>query len=186
LDKDLFDTYGKTYSLKRDREDKDKDEDPPAGLDQGMKKRKTKTEDTEMPQNQLSNLGNTYDQSNVDAASKSDWFMKPERSLKPDPDWNTKKSIYFRPPQTWISKIAKAEKPPLTFDELMSTHIEFSAYVINNLKSILLDQLLIFSKRHGKAEWNSNIISKNVIKLSPIDLTGLTLKDSITPPFCQI
>ncbi|GJY90983.1 hypothetical protein Tco_0506179 [Tanacetum coccineum] len=28
LDKYLFDSYGKTYSLKRDREDKDKDEDP--------------------------------------------------------------------------------------------------------------------------------------------------------------
>ncbi|GKF35893.1 hypothetical protein Tco_0112651, partial [Tanacetum coccineum] len=28
----------------------------------------------------------------------------------------------------------KAEKPPLTFDELMSTPIDFSAYVMNNLK----------------------------------------------------
>ncbi|GJY13550.1 hypothetical protein Tco_0382859, partial [Tanacetum coccineum] len=33
-----------------------------------------------------------------------------------------------------ISKIAKVEKSPLTFNELMSTPIEFSAYVINNLK----------------------------------------------------
>ncbi|GJR20193.1 hypothetical protein Tco_0968720 [Tanacetum coccineum] len=41
LDKDLFESYGKVYSLKRDREDKDKDEDPPAGSDQGLKKRKT-------------------------------------------------------------------------------------------------------------------------------------------------
>ncbi|GJU09337.1 hypothetical protein Tco_1131733 [Tanacetum coccineum] len=36
--------------------------------------------------------------------------------------------------ETWISKIAKAEKPPLTFDELMSTPINFSTYVMNNLK----------------------------------------------------
>ncbi|GJY95698.1 hypothetical protein Tco_0512059, partial [Tanacetum coccineum] len=41
LDNDIFDSYGKTYSLKRCREDKDKDEDPPAGSDQGLKKRKT-------------------------------------------------------------------------------------------------------------------------------------------------
>ncbi|GKE87267.1 hypothetical protein Tco_1564742, partial [Tanacetum coccineum] len=41
LDKDLFESYGKVYSLKRDREDKDKDEDPPAGSDQGLKKQKT-------------------------------------------------------------------------------------------------------------------------------------------------
>ncbi|GJZ35334.1 hypothetical protein Tco_0581151, partial [Tanacetum coccineum] len=43
IDKYLFESYGKVYSLKRDREnkDKDKDEDPPAGSDQGLKKRKT-------------------------------------------------------------------------------------------------------------------------------------------------
>ncbi|GJX26901.1 hypothetical protein Tco_0233197 [Tanacetum coccineum] len=41
LDKDLLDSYGKTYSLTRDRKDKDKDEDPPAGSDQGLKKQKT-------------------------------------------------------------------------------------------------------------------------------------------------
>ncbi|GJZ01801.1 hypothetical protein Tco_0519762 [Tanacetum coccineum] len=41
LDKDLFESYGKAYSLKRDHEDKDKDEDPPAGSDQGLKRRKT-------------------------------------------------------------------------------------------------------------------------------------------------
>ncbi|GKA34087.1 hypothetical protein Tco_0720516, partial [Tanacetum coccineum] len=41
LNKDLFESYRKVYSLKRDREDKDKDEDPPAGSDQGLKKQKT-------------------------------------------------------------------------------------------------------------------------------------------------
>ncbi|GKB05869.1 hypothetical protein Tco_0834064 [Tanacetum coccineum] len=41
LDKDLFGSYGKVYSLKRGREDKDKDEDPLVGSDQGLKKRKT-------------------------------------------------------------------------------------------------------------------------------------------------
>ncbi|GJX94754.1 hypothetical protein Tco_0349340 [Tanacetum coccineum] len=113
LDKDLFESYGKAYSLKRDSEDKDKDEDPPAGSDQGLKRRKTSQDyvqaeesvfedvDTEMLLNQGSNLGNTVD---------------------------------FRPPQTWISKIAQAEKPPLSFDELMSTPIDFSAYVMNHLK----------------------------------------------------
>nr|GEY11258.1 hypothetical protein [Tanacetum cinerariifolium] len=36
--------------------------------------------------------------------------------------------------ETWVSNIAKAEKSPLTFDELMSTLIDFSAYIMNNLK----------------------------------------------------
>ncbi|GKE04445.1 hypothetical protein Tco_1396463 [Tanacetum coccineum] len=41
LDKDLFDSYSNTYSLKRDHDDKDKDEGPFAGSDRGLKKRKT-------------------------------------------------------------------------------------------------------------------------------------------------
>ncbi|GKD48775.1 hypothetical protein Tco_1277751 [Tanacetum coccineum] len=45
FDKDIFSSYGKTYFLKRDREDEDKDEGPPAGSDQGLKKRKTSKDD---------------------------------------------------------------------------------------------------------------------------------------------
>ncbi|GJY54590.1 hypothetical protein Tco_0446254, partial [Tanacetum coccineum] len=48
LDKDLFDSYGKAYSLKRNHEDKDKDEDPPTGPNQCLKKRKT-SKDVEPP-----------------------------------------------------------------------------------------------------------------------------------------
>ncbi|GJW31867.1 reverse transcriptase domain-containing protein [Tanacetum coccineum] len=121
LDKDLFDSYGKAYSLKRSREDMDKDEDPPAKPDQGPSKGSKsqlkssgksdqaeepvfETADTEMPKDQGGNMGNIKDQPNVEAASKHDY------------------------------QIAKAEKPPLTFDELMSTLIDFSAYVMNHLK----------------------------------------------------
>ncbi|GJS12227.1 hypothetical protein Tco_0369023 [Tanacetum coccineum] len=41
LDKTIFSTYEKVYSLKRSRKDKDKDEDPSAGSDRGLKKKKT-------------------------------------------------------------------------------------------------------------------------------------------------
>ncbi|GJY65718.1 hypothetical protein Tco_0467956 [Tanacetum coccineum] len=135
--RDLYD------ALKRDHEDKDKDEDPPAGSDQLLKRRKTskdaepskgskskesksssskgtmsqpksngksaqaeesmfETTDNKMPQNQGSDLGNIDDQPNVEAALTHD------------------------------CKITKAEKPPLSFDELMSTPINFLAYVMNN------------------------------------------------------
>ncbi|GJW46427.1 hypothetical protein Tco_0078073 [Tanacetum coccineum] len=56
--------------------------------------------DTEMPHNQVSDLGNTNDQPNIEAALKHDWFKKPERPLTSDPDWNARKSVDFRPPQT--------------------------------------------------------------------------------------
>nr|GEX57967.1 hypothetical protein [Tanacetum cinerariifolium] len=40
-DKDLFDTYGEVFTLKRSRDDKNKDQDPSAGSDRGTKRRKS-------------------------------------------------------------------------------------------------------------------------------------------------
>ncbi|GJZ89779.1 hypothetical protein Tco_0661706 [Tanacetum coccineum] len=63
-----------------------------------------------MPQDQGDDMGNTDDQPNVEEASKHDWFKKPEKPPTPH------------------------RKPPTTFIELMSTPIDFSAYVLHNLK----------------------------------------------------
>ncbi|GKA72580.1 hypothetical protein Tco_0778796 [Tanacetum coccineum] len=133
----------------RKQDDVDKDEGPFVRSDRGLKRRKTskdtkpskkakstetsngtsksqpkstdkytqveetvfETGDTQGEQNQGQDMGNTDDQPNVKAAPKHDW-----------------------PPQAWISKIAQAKKPPISFNELMSTPIEFSAYVMNHLK----------------------------------------------------
>nr|GFA28789.1 hypothetical protein [Tanacetum cinerariifolium] len=40
-DKDLFDTYGKVFTLKKSQDDKDKDQDPSAGSNRGTKRRKS-------------------------------------------------------------------------------------------------------------------------------------------------
>ncbi|GJZ32318.1 hypothetical protein Tco_0577754 [Tanacetum coccineum] len=145
-DEDAIDEGVADKLKKRKHDDADKGEGPSAGLDRGLKRRKTSKDtkpskkakstetskgtsksqpkstvksaqaeeivfeagDTQQPQNQGQDMGDTDDQPNVKAASK--------------------------PPQTWISKIAQAEKPPLSFDELISTPIDFSAYVMNHLK----------------------------------------------------
>ncbi|GKE01290.1 hypothetical protein Tco_1389273, partial [Tanacetum coccineum] len=167
---DIFDSYGKAYYLKRGRKDKDKDEDSPAGSDHGLKKRKTskdaepprgsksketksssskgsksqskssgksaqveelvfETADTEMPQDQGDDLGNTEDRPNVKGASKHDW------------------------------KIAKAGKPPLTFDKLMNTPIDFSEYVLNNIKIENLTQEYLVGPAFNllKGTWKSRV-----------------------------
>nr|GEW60687.1 hypothetical protein [Tanacetum cinerariifolium] len=99
-----------------------------------------KAKDTQELQNQGQYVGNINDQSNVKATPKHDWFKKLERPLTLDSDWNVRKSIDFRLPQTWIIKIAQAKKPHLSFDKLMSTPINFSAYVMNHLKIDKLTQ----------------------------------------------
>nr|GEX21334.1 hypothetical protein [Tanacetum cinerariifolium] len=93
-----------------------------------------KAADTKMQHDQKSEFGHTVDKPDGEATLKNDWFKKPNKPLNPDRSWNTTKYINFRPPQTWISNIAKAKEAPHTFDELMSTNIEFSTYVMNHLK----------------------------------------------------
>ncbi|GJZ23633.1 hypothetical protein Tco_0561092 [Tanacetum coccineum] len=98
------------------------------------------TADTKMPQDQG---GDNEDQPNVEETPMDDWFKKPNKPPTPDRAWNDGKSIDSRPPQKWISNIAKARQPPRTFDELMSTPIDFSAYVMHNLKIDNLTQEIL-------------------------------------------
>ncbi|GJW31704.1 hypothetical protein Tco_0051736 [Tanacetum coccineum] len=126
LDKSLFSTYGKVYSLKRIRKDKDKDEDPSAGSDRGLKKKKTSKDakptkgpkeepefevaDLDMPQDQEENLGND----DVEPTEKT-----PQQGQN----------------QSWLMTLASsANKPSKTFNKLMSTPIDFSAFIMNGLK----------------------------------------------------
>nr|GEU33847.1 hypothetical protein [Tanacetum cinerariifolium] len=95
------------------------------------------TADTEMSQDQG---GDAKDQTNVETTPMDKWFKKPNKPLTHDRPWNDGKSNDSRPPQKWINNIAKARQPPRTVDELMSTPINFSAYVMNNLKNDNLTQ----------------------------------------------
>ncbi|GJW65313.1 hypothetical protein Tco_0117197 [Tanacetum coccineum] len=107
LEKDLFESYGKSSSSKGS-----KSQPKSSGKFAQAKEPVFEAANTKMPLNRGDDLGNTDDQPNVEADSKDDWFKKPKRPLTPD----------------------SAKKPPLTFDELMRTPIDFSAYVMNNLK----------------------------------------------------
>nr|GEY33029.1 copia protein [Tanacetum cinerariifolium] len=92
---------------------------------------KFNTTDTEMQQDQGNESGHIDDQLDNEAAPKHDWFQKLSKPQTPDHAWNKSKSVDFRLPQKWISTITKARQPPHTFNELMGTPIDFSAYVMN-------------------------------------------------------
>ncbi|GKB25277.1 hypothetical protein Tco_0864678 [Tanacetum coccineum] len=124
IDKDLFESYGEVFSVKRGRDEKDKDHDPSAGLDRGTKRRKTRKEthlkilakepviivdDLGAQQDQEFVTGNNDDQPADKEVSKADWFKQPERPPTPDSDWNKRQHVDFRPPQTWISQVAHAK-----------------------------------------------------------------------------
>ncbi|GKE72862.1 hypothetical protein Tco_1534903 [Tanacetum coccineum] len=129
LKKIFIDKIDEMYSLKRSQKDKDKDEDPSTGSDQGLKKKKTSKDaeptkeepkfevaDSDMPQDQKENLGN-------------------------DDEEPKRKTPQQGPTQSWLMTLASsADKPAKTFDELMSTPIECSAYIMNGLKITNLTQ----------------------------------------------
>ncbi|GKC18553.1 hypothetical protein Tco_1020703 [Tanacetum coccineum] len=93
--------------------DDDRDQDPPAGPDQGLKKRKT-SKDAKPPKNLKST-----------SPSKSNTSSQPK---------STGKSVDNEPAQNWLNDLANAKNPPLTFDYLMITPIYFSAFAMNHLK----------------------------------------------------
>ncbi|GJW52728.1 hypothetical protein Tco_0096813 [Tanacetum coccineum] len=86
--------------------------------------------DTDKPYNQGDG---TSKQPNVEAAPKKVRFKKPKRPPTPNPEWYQGKSVGNKPTQNWLSDLAKVEKPHLTFNELMSTPIDFPAYAMNRL-----------------------------------------------------
>nr|GEV64106.1 hypothetical protein [Tanacetum cinerariifolium] len=99
--------------------------------------------DIDMPQDQGGNLGND-DEPRKESASKRDWFTKPTRPQEPiDPDWNIGKTPQKGPTQTWLMTLDASystDKSLKLFDELMSTPIDFSAYIMNGLKISNLTQ----------------------------------------------
>ncbi|GJZ24740.1 hypothetical protein Tco_0562199, partial [Tanacetum coccineum] len=92
--------------------------------------------DSDMPQDQEENLGNVNEEPKEKVASKRDWFTKPSRPQEPtDPDWNIGKTPQQGQNQSSLITLASsAKKPSKTFDELMSTPIEFSVFIMNGLK----------------------------------------------------
>nr|GEV03364.1 hypothetical protein [Tanacetum cinerariifolium] len=98
LDKDLFESYGKAYSLKRDQSKSSsskgtKSQPKSSGKSVQADESMFKTTDIEMPHNQGSDLGNTDDQPNIEAASTHGWFKKSKRPSTPNSDWNANKTL---------------------------------------------------------------------------------------------
>nr|GEV78210.1 hypothetical protein [Tanacetum cinerariifolium] len=88
-----------------------------------------------LPQDQEENPGNDDEEPKEKVASKRDRFTKPTQPQEPtDPDWNVGKTPQQGQNQSWLMTLASsAKKPSKTFAELMSTPIDFSAFIMNGL-----------------------------------------------------
>ncbi|GKC95405.1 hypothetical protein Tco_1160847 [Tanacetum coccineum] len=92
--------------------------------------------DSDMPQDQEENPGKDDEEPKEKVASKRDWFTKPTQPQEPtDPNWNVDKTPQQGQNQSWLMTLASSTKnPSKTFDELMNTPINFSAFIMNGLK----------------------------------------------------
>ncbi|GKC24783.1 retrovirus-related pol polyprotein from transposon TNT 1-94 [Tanacetum coccineum] len=153
LDNNIFSIYGKVYSLKRCQKDKDKDEEPSVGSDRELKKRKTSkdAEPTKGPKAKESQSGSfkgtksqpkssrKFVQSEEPEFEVADSDMPQDQEENPGND--DKEPQGKGQNQSWLMTLASyVDKPSKTFDELMSTPIDFSAYIMNGLKITNLTQ----------------------------------------------
>nr|GEW54501.1 hypothetical protein [Tanacetum cinerariifolium] len=115
-DKLILDTYGETVTFKRHRDDADKDEEPFARSNRGSKRRRARKE--------------------------------PESTTKPpslDRDWNKTLPDVYGHVQPWLSSLAQMEDPRESFNELLDTPLDFTTFLMNQLKVDTLTPELLAS-----------------------------------------
>nr|GFA12428.1 hypothetical protein [Tanacetum cinerariifolium] len=135
-----------TVKLKRRRDDEDKDEEPFTGLNRGSKRRRagkeqesTKepmhtTKDLEEPAHQEFDTGATEDQPVEEALQHPDWFQTQAKPPTPDHAWNKTLPTTHGHMQPWINNLAQKDDSRTSFNELMDTPLDFSAFMMNQLK----------------------------------------------------
>ncbi|GJY24873.1 hypothetical protein Tco_0398531 [Tanacetum coccineum] len=126
------------------RDDEDEDDEPSAGSNQGSKRRKTgkETESTSAPKDKTSKStgsskeGSKFKTRSTDKSAQAEEQVhtKPSKPPTPDRDWNKTLPANHGPIQPWISILARNEDPRESFNELMDTPLDFSAFVLNWLK----------------------------------------------------
>nr|GFC03813.1 hypothetical protein [Tanacetum cinerariifolium] len=80
----------------------------------------------------------TDDQPIEEASQHPDWFQKQAKPPTPDRAWNKTLPATHGPIQPWINNLARKDDSRTSFNELMDTPLDFSAFMINQLKVVTL------------------------------------------------
>nr|GEV14135.1 hypothetical protein [Tanacetum cinerariifolium] len=151
-----------TVTLKRRQDDEDKDEEPSAGSNRGSKRRQKgkETESTSAPKEKTSKTSGKSTE-----GSKS----------------HQKTTTTHGRIQPWISNLEKKADSRTSFDELMDTPVDFSAFVMNQLKvDTLTPELLLVST--DQLDWNNPKGHQYLHDLlKPLPLIQNSLGHRITP-----
>ncbi|GJV68869.1 reverse transcriptase domain-containing protein [Tanacetum coccineum] len=139
-DKLILDTYGDTVSFKRRRDDEDKDEEPSAGSNRGSKRRRAgkEPESTSAPKEKTSKTtGKSTDGSKSQHKSAGE-SAHTEEPMHTDKDLEEPAHQEFDIGATEEQSDEETSQHPdcprESFDELMDTPLDFSAFMMNRLK----------------------------------------------------
>ncbi|GJR91210.1 hypothetical protein Tco_0215221 [Tanacetum coccineum] len=181
-DKDIISSYGDVVTLKRGQDDQDKDEDPSAGSNRGSMRRRSckeaeslkepthkeskstsssKVDDLEDQPHQEFNIGN--DDVTPERKGRDDVVCQWNPSSSPtlDHKWHKTKTIDNKPPQPWITQLAQAAGTQSSFNEFLATPIDFSAFIMNQLKIDNLTQEVLTGPNYDLIKGTC----KNVVEL---------------------
>nr|GEV04198.1 hypothetical protein [Tanacetum cinerariifolium] len=149
-DKIILDTYRDTVTLKRRRnDDVDKDKEPSAGSDRGSKDEEKERSQSQQALQRRKLPRTTYemeeplhpefetgadDQPIAEPSQHPEWFSQQKKPPTPYRDWNKTLPATYGSIQPWISKLVKQTDSRSSFNELMDTPVDFSAFLMNRLK----------------------------------------------------
>ncbi|GJV32099.1 hypothetical protein Tco_1392499 [Tanacetum coccineum] len=136
-DKNILDTYGDTEkrskstgSSKEGPKSKTRSTDKSAYVEESVHT----VDDLEQPAHQEFNTGFTKDQPAKETTQFPDWFQKPTRLPSPNREWNKTLPADHGLVQPWLSIMVQNEDPRESFNEMMDTPLDFSAFMMNRLK----------------------------------------------------
>nr|GEV95514.1 hypothetical protein [Tanacetum cinerariifolium] len=171
-DKIILDTYGDTITLKRRRDDDaDKDEEPSARSDWGSKRRRKERSQSQQALQRRKLPGalasrhkglnldkcrqaSADDQPIAEPSQHPEWFSQQKKPPTPDRDWNKTLSATHESIQPWISDLAKKTNSHSSFNELMDTPVDFSAFMMNRLKVDTLTPKLLGGPTYELMKWS--------------------------------
>ncbi|GKA01850.1 retrovirus-related pol polyprotein from transposon TNT 1-94 [Tanacetum coccineum] len=169
LKKILIDKMESNKSIHRSNQQKtlykalDEDEEPSAGSNRGSKRRRAgkEPESTSTTKEKTSkSFGKSKEGSNIiirllarftkdqpvdETTQHHNWFQKPRKPPIPDRDWNKTLPTAHGLIQSWIINQAQKEDTRDSFNDLMDTPLDFSAFVMNRLKIDTLTPELLAS-----------------------------------------
>nr|GEV69740.1 hypothetical protein [Tanacetum cinerariifolium] len=155
LKKILIDKMENTVKFKRPQDDEDEDEELFDGSNRGSKRRRSgkEPESTSAPKEKTSKSTGSSKKGSKSKTRSTDQSAQAEEEVHTDKDLEKpthrsskqKKTLptVHGPIQPWINTLAQKEDPCESFNELMDTPLDFSAFVLNRLNVDTLNPELL-------------------------------------------